>query len=188
MTTTQKRKINGYFVVLGLLAVTTGFYLPAEKIEPADLTTATVTLAHNAEYSKSQWRGSSVYLLRTREARADFVIDVAGGIAANWKPLDSLRTGDTLSIQYARGEASELNDAAKEITIYSLQKASRLYFGVAEYNASSTRYGNKLAWFTWIAGVLLLLNGLTILKDKTTYILLGVFLGACILLRMIGVL
>ena len=32
----------------------------------------------------------------------------------------------------------------------------------------------------------LLLNGLTILKDKTAYILAGIFIAGCILLRTIG--
>ncbi len=182
----SKKKINGYLVVVGLLAVTAGFFVSPEKIEPSSLNTQTVTLARNAKYSMSQWRGSGVYELWTHEARAGFIIDVPGGIAAKWETLDSLQTGDTLTIQYDRDQASALNDPAKEIPIHRLQKGNRSYFSVAEYNAANKHYGNKLAWYAWITGALLLLNGLAILKDKTAYILTGIFITGCILLRIIG--
>lgn len=186
--TATKQKLNGPFIIVGLMAIAAGFYHQPENVVPTDLVTQTITLTRNPVYSKSRVGGSSCYELWTRETKACFIIDVAGAIAAKWARVDSLRSGDTLTIKYDRAQTAQLNDASGKIPIYHLEKGNQFYFGPADYYAANKHYANKLTWFAWIFGVLLLLNGLTILTDKATYLVGGIGLALAILLRLLGLL
>lgn len=183
---TPKQKFNGYFVAVGLFFLVGSFLLPPDTIDKSDLTTKTIVLSRNCVYSKSRSRGTGVYELRAREAKALFFIDVAGRIASKGKSLDSLRAGDTLQVQYIQGHKTELDDDSKEIRVYGLQKADQVYFDIAGYIPADRKFKAKLAWIGWVASALLLLNGLTILKDNLTYILAGIGFVVFVVLRILG--
>ena len=181
-----KDKINRNYILVGLLLLVGCFYPQPSKIDDIDLNTKTITLSHNAEFIKGSSRSGSFHRLWTNETKAAFKIDVSGGIASKWTPLDSLKRGDTLTIKYAGKKEADLGDHAKEIPIYFLQKAGKLYFDTNAYNQSQAAYEKRWFWITLICGLLLILRGLSIVKPKVAYVLVGLSLTAIIILRLLG--
>jgi hypothetical protein len=182
-SSSTKPKINGYFIIVGLLLLGFRFFQPAETTSQSDLNTKVITLAQNSHYSTGRRHGTA-YELSANEAKATFVIDVAGGMAAKWGPLKSLLRGDTLQVQYRSEEEGALNNHSKWITVYALQKQGRVYYGLADYYAASIRFERRLTLLACFAGGLLVLNGLSVINSKTIYILAGIGLVILVLLRI----
>jgi hypothetical protein len=184
--TTSANKINWYFTVVGLFLLAGYFYPKKTTVSDIDLNSKTITLSHNIEFLKGGSRQSSFHRLWTNQTKAAFIIDVPGAIAAKRSALDSLQQSDTLTIKYFSERETDLKNGAKEIPIYFLQKADKLYFDTTAYNHAATAYNKRLNWIILIIGVLLTLNGLTIINMRTAFILAGISVAIIVVLRLLN--
>ena len=186
MTSTSKEKINWFYIIVGLFLLIGVFYFKGYKITESDLVTKKISLSRNIQNIHGNSRSASFYRLWANETKAAFKIDVPGGIASKWSPLDSLTKGDTLEIKYLLDNESELENSSKEIPIYSLQKSDRLYFDINDYNQSINLYDKRWNWITLILGGLLLLRGLKMISSKTSYIIGIISFSIIVILRILN--
>jgi len=185
--TTPKDKINWYYALIGLLFLAGHFYSKNTPIDDPELKKITITLSQDIEYIKGSSRNSnSFHRIWTNQTKAAFIIDVPGGMAANWRPLDSLKRGDSLTIKYESTREIDLGNGAKEIPIYFLQRGERLYFDTAAYNQSSAIYSQRWGWIFLIGGGLLILRGLTLINSKVSFILGGASFAVIVVLRLLN--
>jgi hypothetical protein len=186
LTTTSREKINWYYTLVGLFLLFGYFYSKQSAVSDNDLNKMTITLSHPIEFLKGGARVSHAYhRLWTKETKAAFITDSPGEIAASRAALDSLKQGDTLTIKYSSQSEHDLQNNAKEILIYSLQKLDRSYFDITTYNRSKAAYDKRWRWVMLIGGVLLVLRGLTVINLKTSYILGGLSLATVIVLKLL---
>jgi hypothetical protein len=183
---TPKDKINWYYVLLGLFFLAGYIYPNNTAVDDIDLKSKIVTLSRDIEYIKGNRSNDSYHRLWTNESQAAFIIQVPGGMAAKWTPLDSLKHGDSLTIKYQSTREKDLWDQAKQIPIYFLQKGEKLYFDPTAYNQSQIVYDKRWGWIFLTGGTLFILRGLTLINSKTTYILGGISLAIIIALRVLG--
>jgi hypothetical protein len=184
--TKPKDKINWFYALLGLFFLAGYFYPNNTPIDDSDLKTKVITLSRDIEYISGHRSNNSYHRLWTNETKAAFKIEAPGGLAAKWKPLDSLKRGDSLTIKYVNASDIDVGNGVKEIPIYSLQKADRLYFDTAGYNQSKIVYDKRWGWIFLIGGALLTLRGLTVINSKTSYILGGIAFAIIVVLRILG--
>jgi hypothetical protein len=184
--TKPKDKLNWFYVLLGLFMLAGYFYPKNTPIDDFDLKTKAITLSRDVEYIKGRRRSDSYHRLWTNETKAAFIIDVPGGMAAKWRPLDSLKHGDSLTIKYESIRDIDVGNGVKEIPIYFLQKADKLYFDTGAYNQSKIVYDKRWGWIFLIGGALLILRGLTVISSKTSYILGGLAFAVIVVLRLLN--
>lgn len=184
--TELKDKINWFYVLLGAFFLIGYFYPDNTPVNDLDLKTKTVTLSRDIEYVSGHRSNNSFHRLWTNETQAAFKIEVPAGIAANWKPLDSLKRGDCLVIKYENARETDLRDGASEIPIYFLQKGERLIFDTTAYNIGKVVYAKRWGWIFLIGGALFILRGLTLVNSKTTWILGGISFAVILALRLFG--
>ena len=162
---------NRYYILVGAFFIIGFFYIKGESIRDNDLTEATITLKMNIEYRARGAGYESYHRIWANETKAAFKIEVPGGIAANWAPLDSLKQGDTLTIEYYSTHKDDLADASKEIPIYFLQKSGRTYFDPETYNQANIGYNNRWRWIFLCMGILSVVRGVAIFPKKVIYML-----------------
>jgi hypothetical protein len=186
LMTIPKDKINWYYALIGLFFLVGHFYPKDTAIDEADLKKIKITLSQDIEYIKGRRGNNSFHRLWTTETKAAFIIDVPGGMAAKWRPLDSLKHGDSLTIKYESARDIDVGNGAKEIPIYFLQKGERLYFDTTSYNQSETVYSTRWSWIFLIGGALFILRGLTLINSKVSYIIGGLSFAVIVILRILN--
>jgi hypothetical protein len=184
--TTPKDKINWYYALLGLILIAGYFYPNNTKVDDSELKTKAITLSRDIEFIPRSRNSASFHRLWTNETSAAFIVKLPGEIAAKWRPLDSLKRGDSLTVKYLSSRENDLWDEASEVPVYYLQKAGKIYFDTPAYNQSKAAYNKRLGWLALIGGSLFILRGLTIINSKTSYILGGIAFVVIVVLRLLN--
>ena len=142
-------------------------------------------LNNNIEYLGGRSNSPSYYRLWANKTKADFIINVAGEIAARGKSLDSLKRGDTVTIQYYANRENDLT-TSKDIPIYFLKRGDTIYFDKDSYARGDALYGKRLRWLILIPGIIFILGGLKIISERTGFIIGGISLLLIIILRILN--
>ena len=176
MTTSKpKEKINWYYILIGLFIIFLYFYSNDSPVNEVDLDTKIITLYRDIEFIKGRsGRYGPHHRIWSNESQAAFIIDSHAGTASSEEPLDSLRKGDTIKIKYYSSRENDLENKAKDISVYFLQKGKTIYFDTNMYNKVMENYQKRSNWLMTIGAVLLMLRGLTIIKSKTAYTIGGI--------------
>jgi len=186
MADDSKKQIKWTVVLLGLVGIGYYFYPQGEDLTPDDLSSKTVTLSSDIKTISGTRHSSSYHLLWTKGTKAAFTIATPGEVAAPDGSLDSLKKGDSLTVKYYHIHDNELNDGAKEIPIFYLQKGKRVYFELASYNKVQDATAFRLRVIGVVVGILMLLYGFNVINQKYAWITAGAGVVLFIILRALN--
>lgn len=178
-------KINWFYALLGACFIFGYFYRNDTPVDDSDLKTKTITLSRDIEHVTGHRSNNSYDRLETNETQASFIIEEAGGIAANWT-FGNLKKGDSLTVKYESAREVDLGKEANQIPVYFLQKGTRIYFDSTGYNQGKIIFNRRWGWIFLIGGTLFILRGLTLTNSRNTWILGGISFAVILVLRFLG--
>jgi hypothetical protein len=178
-------KINWIYALLGACFLFGYFYRNDTPVDDSDLKTKSITLSRDIEHVTGHRSNNSYDRLETNETQASFIIEEAGGIAANWT-FRNLKKGDFLTLKYESARDVDLGNGANQIPVYFLQKGDKIYFDSTGYNQGKIIYNRRWGWIFLIGGALFILRGLTLTNQKVTWILGGISAAVILVLRFLN--
>jgi hypothetical protein len=184
MTTPKKDKLNWFYIALGLFFGLGFLWADKKDLEASELETKTIVVSQDIQ--KIGGRSNYEYRLWTKEYACSFVIKTAGGIAAQWDNLDNITKNDTLIIKIHHSRLADLNNKSEDIPIYSLVKNSKWVYDIDSYNKSQKNYDKRWNVIFILMSILFVLRGMTIISNKTAYILVGISAAIIITLRILN--
>jgi len=181
-----EKTIDWRTIIVGIGAIVYFFYPKGSDLTADDLSSKTVVLSSNIETIHSTRTSSTRRRLWTKETQAAFTIASAGDVLTPEGSLDSLKKGDTLIVKYYSIRYADLQNGAKEIPIYYLQKGKRVYFELNAYNKTQNAITSRYKLIALVAGIIMLLNGFNIIDQKRTWIIGGAAAAVIITLLILN--
>ena len=183
----KKDKTNyGFRVLLGILFVIFSFWNNKTDITEAELTTKTITVSHPIQIIHSN-RSKLAYRFGSQQYACDFTISSFGDVAARGQGLENITAGDTLVIKIHDSRLNDLNNKSEDIPVYALERNSKQLYDLTGYNEVKQTYYKRLNMVMLVMGILLLLNGLTILSGTAAMVIAVLCVVVSLLLRWLNV-
>lgn len=179
-------KVNWFYIALGLFFISAFFWTDKPDINEYDLKSEVIILCQDIKKINGT-RTSYEYRLNTNKYDCSFIIETAGGMAAGWKNLDSLKKNDTLEIKYHSSRNIDLFEKGELIPIYTVIKDENIIYSLESYKKSQQTLDKRWKIIFLILGVLFILRGLTVISSKMSYIIAGIIIATIIALRFLNI-
>jgi hypothetical protein len=179
----KKPHFNWYFVLAGSLILYFGIsaYNRAERVHSTtrlsvEFSTDVINVGGRREYRD--------YKFFTKEYKCQFIF-LNGSISRNrHKDISELKSGQKAEITIESSDLDYLNSKVNEVTLLGLSVNGTSLLSSGEFEINRGKYKTRILIFTIFTGVLLLLNGLISIPSKVNYVLVGLFGGTFIFLRV----
>jgi len=177
-------RTNWLYLFIGMLMVGLFFMPPTRDIAENELTTRTVVVSENIK-NINYWKNENKYRLSTREHKCQFLISTPGYVADSDNQLDSIRKNDTLIIQFATNELTDLDKPTENVEVYSLKKSEYIY-DLEGYNFASKTLNRRWASLLLFIGGLFLLRGFALISSKTASIVTAIGIAIIVSARLLN--
>ena len=178
-----KSDLNIPFLILGLLFLLFGFIKSADvnenKLQQIDVVLSTKIKPITGT------RGLYGYKFWTKKNNAEFVIERGIKISNNFKDFMNLTKNDVIKIRVDKN-SYDFTDKLERIPIYSLEHNGKKYISLENFKTDNKMYSLRYKVIFIFGGIILLLNAFSILKVRQTFVLIGLFFIAILIMRIFG--
>ena len=183
--TKQKSNTNWYFLLAGALILYFGL-TNNQSTEQSELRKITVEL-HNDITNVKGRRSSVDYKFWTKEYKNQFNI-LNGSISREkHQTIADLKCGQVVELYIRIADLKNLNDGKVDIDILGLSLTGIPLMTTDEFYHNRDLYKVRLKIFSVFTALMLILNGLANIPKKINYIIIGTFIGAIIIMRMLEI-
>ena len=187
MTTKKRQNIKWGLVAIGLFFIVCFFWSDKDDIDKNSLVTKTIILNKDIKKVIGN-RSRQAYYIYAYDYNCDFCILTPGGMAAKSRDnLDNIKTADTLTIKIHESRLADLQVKSEDVYIYSLEINGRPEFTVDDYNIAKQKYSRRWGIIFLVIGAIIMLRGLTLISNKTAFILGGLCFTIIITLRLLNI-
>ncbi|MHC1778340.1 MAG: hypothetical protein AB9834_23265 [Lentimicrobium sp.] len=178
---------NWYFVLAGALMLYFGIsaYNRTERVQSTtrlgvELSTDVINVGGRREYRD--------YKFFAKEYKCLFIL-LNGSISRNrHKDISELKVGQKAEITIESSDLDYLNSKEAEVTVLGISVNGTSLLTARDWKINRGKYKTRILILAIFTGVLLLLNGLTSIPSKVNYVLVGLFAGIFIFLRVFDLL
>ncbi len=178
---------NWYFALAGALITYFGIttYNRTERVQSTtglgvELSTDVINVGGRREFRD--------YKFFTKEYKCLFIL-LNGSISRNrHQEISELKSGQKAEIMIESSDLDYLNSKAAEVTVLGISVNGTSLLSDEEFEINRGKYKTRLFILAIFSGALLLLNGLISIPSKVNYVLVGLFAGTFIFLRVFDLL
>lgn len=132
-------------------------------------------------------RGSIHYILYDKDFKNRFVI-VKGSISeGNHNLIADLPIGTKVDVFIASSDYSNLGTSKNDITIRQIMVGNKVLMSKEEFSENTGLYGLRVRLVKGFTGIMLIINGLSLISKKANYLIIGIFIGLIILMRIMDI-
>ena len=183
--TKQKSNFNWYFLLAGILILYFGL-TNNQSINQSSLEKIRVEL--NKDITNVKGRRSSVdYKFWTKEYKNQFNILNGSITRGKHEEIAELKSGQVVELYITTADLKNLSDGKEDIDIMGISQNGIPLMTTDEFYHNRDLYKVRLKIFSVFTGLMLILNGLTNIPKKINYIIIGIFIGAIIIMRMLKI-
>ncbi|MBL7915544.1 MAG: hypothetical protein JNL49_10915 [Bacteroidia bacterium] len=180
--TKQKSNLNWYFLVVGIFILYISLTNNQTNRE-TELKKITVELYKDITLVKGR-KSSVEYKFWTKEYNNQFNI-LNGSISkGKHEAISNLKGGQLVDLYISPSEFENLSHETENITVEGISLNGIFLMTQAEFYRNRELYKFRLEIFSVFTALMLLLNGLIKIPKKINYIIIGVFIGSIIIMRI----
>jgi len=179
----KKSSINWYFLIAG--AIILYFGLSKSKSSEQNIQSRPITVELSKDIINVKGRKSKIdYKFWTKEYQNQFNIIDGSITRGKHESISNLKGGQKVELLIRELDFTELGKSQKDITVKGISLNGNSLMSEAEFNKNRSAYKDRLTIFSVFGGLMLLINGLTLVPKKINYALVGVFGGAILIMRI----
>lgn len=179
----KKSNTNWYFLIAGAFLLYLGLSKNKSSIINTPSKSIIVELSKDIVNVKG-YTNKIDYKFWTKEYPNQFNI-LDGSISrGGHESISNLKGGQKVEILVSELDYSELDKAKKGITVMGIALNGKTLMSESEFSKNRGSYKNRLTIFSAFIGLMLLINGLTVVSKKVNYALVGIFAGAILIMRV----
>ena len=183
--TKQKSNTNWYFLLAGALILYFGL-TNNQSTEQSELKKLTVEL-HNDITNVKGRRSSVDYKFWTKEYKNQFNILNGSITRGKHQQIADLKGGQVVELYITTADLKNLSDGKEDIDVMGISQNGIPLMTTDEFYHNRDLYKVRLKIFSIFTALMLILNGLTNIPNKINYIIIGVFIGVIIIMRMLEI-
>ena len=182
----QQTNFNWYFILTGILILYFGLTNNQQINKSSSVAKITVKL--DKDIINVKGRTSSIdYKIWTKEYKNQFNI-LNGSINRNkYEAISELKSGQILKLYIKSSDLNNLLAGKEDIDIIGIRQNGISLMTPNEFYLNRNLYNVRIKIFSVFTALMLLLNGLTNIQKKINYIIIGVFIGAIIIMRILEI-
>lgn len=182
----QQTNFNWYFILTGILILYFGLTNNQQINKSSNVAKITVKL--DKDIINVKGRTSSIdYKIWTKEYKNQFNI-LNGSINRNkYEAISELKSGQILKLYIKSSDLNNLLAGKEDIDIIGIRQNGISLMTPNEFYLNRNLYNVRIKIFSVFTALMLLLNGLTNIQKKINYIIIGVFIGAIIIMRILEI-
>lgn len=174
---------NWYYTLLGTVLIFFVFLPESKESLPTKVKEIRVSLSVDMVPVKGR-KGEVAYRFGTTEYEAEFKILKGSVSTGNQGKLSELKKGQKVSLVIDESDVGKLGSGKNTVTVYGFGLEGKSLLTTQEFESNREKYGTRLSLLSFFLGCMLLLNGTTKIPIKINYILIGIFLGSFLLMRI----
>ncbi|MBK6962503.1 MAG: hypothetical protein IPH20_00870 [Bacteroidales bacterium] len=178
---------NWYFVLAGALILYFGItsYNRSEGVHSINLLSVELSTDMMRVGGRRAFRD---YKFFTKEYKCQFIF-LSGSISRNrHKDISELKSGQKAEITIESSDLDNLNSQEAEVTVLGISANGISLLTSGDWKLNRGKYKTRILILQVFSGALLLLNGLISIPSKVNYVLVGLFAGTFIFLRVFDLL
>uniref|UniRef100_UPI00404AC662 hypothetical protein n=1 Tax=Fulvivirga sp. TaxID=1931237 RepID=UPI00404AC662 len=183
--TKQKSNFNWYFLLAGILVLYFGL-TNNQSTKQSSLEKITVKLDKDITNVKGR-RSSVDYKFWTKEYNNQFNILNGSITRGQHEAIADLKGGQVVEVHIKTADLKNLSDGKEDIDIMGISKNGITLMTTDEFYHNRDLYKVRLKMISVFTALMLILNGLTNISRKINYIIIGTFIGAIIIMRMLEI-
>lgn len=180
--TKQKSNFNWYFLLAGMLILYFGL-ANNQSIDQSSLEKIRVELYKDITRVKGR-RSSVDYKFWTKEYKNQFNILNGSITRGKHEAIAELKGGEMVELYITTADLKKLSDGKEDIDIFGISQNGIHLMTTDEFRHNRNLYELRIKIFSVFIALMLILNGLTNIPKKINYLIIGVFMGAIIIMRM----
>ena len=178
----KKTELNWYFLVVGIFLLFLGFN--NNRTNPiTDSTKITVELKQDITSVKGR-RGSIDYKLWTKEYENQFNILKGSINRGNQESIAKLKKGQIIEMHISINDFHNLSNKNQSINVLAISLKGYYLLKEKDFYQNRKLYSLRLNIFLIFTSIMLIINGFKPIKTKTNYLIVGIFGGVIILMRI----
>lgn len=184
MSKKKKSYFNWYFVLAGVLILYFGI---TRNVQEDSLNLVSEINAElSADMINIKGRRKSVdYKFWTKEYKSQFIILNGSVTRGRHSEVSELKKGKKIRLSIKDADLEKLNSKKNEITVHGLSVENKSLLTSEEFTNNRNNYSNRLLIFAIFVGIMLLLNGIVLIPNRTNYIIIGGAFGLVLLMRIL---
>ena len=180
----KKLSLNWYFLIVGAILLYIGLSSNKNSERVTHLRTITVELSKDIINVKGRHNRRIDYKFWTKEYANQFNILDGTITRGKSKPISNLKGGDKVELLISEVAFNELGTSTEDIIVKGLSLNGTALLSEVEFKKNNTAYGIRLSIFSVFLALMFLINGLTQVPKKINYVLVGVFGGVILIMRI----
>lgn len=174
--------MNWYFLLAGVLVLYFG--LSNTSIQNnSGLRVITITLSNDITNIKGH-RSSTDYKFWTLKYPNSFHV-LNGGISkGKHNSISTLKKGQEIQIWITENDHNKLGIKSEDISVKGIKLNGNYLMSKKEYFENRKMYNTRLKVLSIFAGMMLLINGFSLISNKTNYLAITIFIGMFFLMRV----
>jgi hypothetical protein len=183
--TKHKSNFNWYFLLAGFLILYFGLTNNQSKKQ---LSLENIRVELYKDITNVKGRKSSIdYKFWTKEYKNQFNILNGSITRGKHEAIADLKGGQVVELYIMTADLKNLSDGKKDIDIIGISQNGIPLMTTEEFHHNQDLYKIRLKMFSVFTALMLILNGLTSIPNKINYIIIGAFIGAIIIMRMLEI-
>lgn len=179
----NKVTMNWYFLIAG--AIILYFGLSKSKSSEQNIESRPITVELSKDIINVKGRRSKIdYKFWTKEYQNQFNILDCSITRGKHEIISNLKGGQKVELLIQKLDLRELGKSKEDITVLGISLNGNSLMSEAEFNKNRNAYKDRLTVFSVFAGLMLFINGLTMVPKKIKYALVGVFGGVILTMRI----
>ncbi len=147
-----------------------------------------ITVKLDKDITNVKGRRSSVdYKFWTKEYNNQFNILNGSITRGQHEAIADLKGGQVVEVHIKTADLKNLSDGKEDIDIMGISKNGITLMTTDEFYHNRDLYKVRLKMISVFTALMLILNGLTNISRKINYIIIGTFIGAIIIMRMLEI-
>ncbi len=183
--TKQKSKFNWYFLIAGILILYFGLS-NNQSTKQSELQKITVELYKDITNVKGR-RSSVDYKFWTKEYKNQFNILNGSITRGKHESIANLKGGQIVDLFITTSDLEKLSVGKEDITVRGINLYENSLMTTDEFYHNRELYRVRLKLFSVFTALMLMLNGLTNISKKLNYIIIGIFIGTIIIMRILEI-
>lgn len=183
--TKPKSNFNWYFLIAGSLILYFGLTSNQPTIQ-SSLEKITVQLDKDIINVKGR-RSAVDYKFWTKEYKNQFNILDGSITRGKHEAISDLKNGQEVELYITTADLINLSDGEKDIDIIGISQNGIPLITTDEFYRNRELYKVRLKLFSLFTALMLILNGLTNIPNRINYAIIGSFIGAIIMMRMLEI-
>ncbi|WP_433830758.1 hypothetical protein [Flavobacterium anhuiense] len=177
----QKSNINWYFIIVGILIL---YFSLSNNLTSKKSELKEITVELESDIASAKGRGIADYKFWTTEFKNRFVILNASVSKGKSDAVENLKQGQKVDLLIDLSDFKKLSEGKKDIAVIGLSLNGDPLLTQDEFYQNRQSYKIRQRISALFLALMLFLNGFGMISQKVNYVIIGIFIGAAIIMRI----